>query len=226
MALRQILAVLLAALIVSGCSDSYEAAEPGPIKEGGIKEDGIEEASLLFEETGSSGEGTVTRFQVSGSRYWSRNGYTLWTVWGEELPFAERTVKLSKSKGYAGAGYGLVICQGSRFFEGREEETMLTVMINNNGQYALGKVIGSRYESIQEWTYSSSIREGPGAPNTVTVRPNGDGFVLLVNNRALGTFSDGTGPCYSGGRNGYIVVVAPSDNNTQGGVDVYFTETK
>jgi hypothetical protein len=221
MALRQIPALLLVALIIAGCSDSYEAAEPVPVESGGV-----EEAAVLFEEIGFSGEGTVTRCQVSGDQYWSRNGYTLWTVWGDELPFSERTVKMSKPKGYEGAGYGLVICQGSRFFEGREEKTMLTVMINNNGQYALGKVIGSRYESIQEWINSSFIREGPGAPNTITVRPNGDGFVLLINDRALRTFSDGTEPRHSGGRNGYIVVTAPSDNNTQGGVDVYFTEKK
>jgi hypothetical protein len=221
MVLRQIPAVLLAALIITGCSDSYETAEPDP-----IEDDGIEEAAVLFEETGFSGGWTVTRFHVSDSRYWSRNGYTLWTVWGEELPFSERTVKLSKPKGYEGAGYGLVICQGSRFFEGREEETMLTVMINNNGQYALGKVIGGRYESIQEWTNSPYIREGPGAPNTVTVRSSGDGFVLLINDCVVRAFSDGTPPYHSGGRNGYIVVTAPSDNNTQGGVDVYFTEAK
>jgi hypothetical protein len=221
MVLRQIPALLLAALMITGCSDSYETVEPGPIEDGGI-----EEAAVLFEEIGSSSRGTVTRFQTSGGRYWSRNGYTLWTVWGDELPFSERTVKLSKSKGYEGAGYGLVICQGSRFFEGREEETMLTVMINNNGQYALGKVIGSRYESIQDWTNSSFIREGAGAPNTVMVRPNGDGFVLLINDCAVRTFSDGTEPRHSGGKNGYIVVIAPSDNDAEGGVDVYFTETK
>ncbi|MDR2184335.1 MAG: hypothetical protein LBO80_01505 [Treponema sp.] len=221
MKLCQIPAVLLAALILSGCSDSYEAAEPGPVEDGGM-----EEAAVLFEETDFSGGKTVTRFQTSDSRYWSGNGYTLWTVWGDELPFTDRTVKLNKPKGYEGAGYGLVICQGARFFEGREEKTMLTVMINNNGQYALGKVIGSRYESMQGWTNSSFIREGPGAPNTITVRSNGDGFVLLINDHAIRTFSDGAEPRHSGGRNGYIVVIAPSDNNTQGGVDVYFTETK
>jgi hypothetical protein len=221
MTLHQIPAFLLAALMLAGCSDSHEAAEPDPVSDGGM-----EEAAVLFEEIGFSGGGTVTRFQTSGSQYWSRNGYTLWTVWGDALPFAERTVKMSKPNGYEGAGYGLAICQGSRFFEGREEETMLTVMINNNGQYALGKVIGSRYESIQWWTNSPLIREGPGAPNTVTVRPNGDGFVLLINDHLVRTFSDGTEPRHSGGRNGYVVVIAPSDNNTQGGVDVYFTEAK
>jgi hypothetical protein len=211
---------ILAALMAGGCSESSSPTETP------VESDGVEQADLLFEEINSSGEGITTRFHPGSGRYWSRNGYTLWTVWGDDEPFTERTVNMTKTKGYGGAGYGLVFCQGIRGQGESAAPTMLTVMINTNGQYALGKVIGGRYEDVQWWTNTSLLREGPGAPNTVTVRYTGEEFILLLNGQIARTFKDETEPRHSAGRNGYIAVIAPADKFPEGEVDVYFTEKK
>jgi hypothetical protein len=186
-------------------------------------------ASELFKEVGSEVGSTVTRMRTNDPQYWSQRGYTLWTAWGEDdlRPFTERTVTVSKAKGYGGAGYGLVICQGTRAVGGKEAETMLTVMINNSGQYALGKVIGGRYEDIAWWASSPHINSiGDGAPTTIRVAYAEGKFSLYFNDSFVRDFADVIAPVHSGGRDGYIVVIAPYDRFPEDEVDVYFTERR
>jgi hypothetical protein len=215
--------VLAPALLLGACLGPYEPKDEIPEETGGFAL-----VSELFEEISESGGGKTTRFHTNDNRYWSEYGYTLWTVWGDDtlIPFAERTVTMSKPKGFASACYGMVICQGTRPAEGKNTLTMLTVMINNAGQYALGKVIGGRYEEILELTLSPYLQAGTGAPNTLRVEYNGGIFSLFINGEFTHSFTDAIEPVHSGGRNGYIVVIAPIDKFPEGEVDVYFTETK
>jgi hypothetical protein len=143
------LAALGLALAVTGCGGPYEAGDSKEEGSGGGAGYGL--VSELFKETGETAAGeTVTRFQTNDGKYWTERGYTAWTVWGTEGPedFTGRKVRVSKKQGSASAGYGLVLCQGVREAEGKQVATMLTVMINNEGKYAIGKVIGGRYDSL------------------------------------------------------------------------------
>jgi hypothetical protein len=187
-------------------------------------------ASGLFEEGEADAEGNVTtRLRTNDPAYWSGNGYTLWTAWGDEgigSEFAERTVTVSKLKGDTQAGYGLVICEGIREVGGEAKETMLVFMINNAGEYAIGKVLGGRYESQVWWTRSAAIRPGLGAPNEVTVRRNGEAFEVQANGETINEYVEGDEPKHSGGRNGYVAVISPLDRFPQNEVDIYYTERK
>ena len=133
---------------------------------------------------------------------------------------------MSKSKGYAGACYGLVICAGQRVVDGETVETMLTVMINNEGQSALGKVKGGRYEPLLDLTRTANLNTGVGAPNTIWVTYSGDTFSLYINDFFEREFTDTREPVHYEGRDGYIVVIAPADRFPEGEVDVYFTERR
>jgi len=226
---------LLRVLVIAQCMISLAACEMGGSiskstnqKEG--EEPNFEMASELFEDVGTENGKQVTRFKTNDARYWSQLGYTLWTAWGIDnfVDFSERTVEVSKPKGYSGAGYGMVICQGTREVNGKAVQTMLTVMINNNGQYAIGKAIGGRYEDILWWTASPYINNiGAGSPTTIRVVGHGAGlFSLYINGNYIRDFIDTTEPIHSGGRNGYIVVIAPADIFPQGEVDVYFSEQR
>jgi hypothetical protein len=221
---RSFIIVSLAALLLAGCRNQYGSEE-----ETSPKEPPFAEESSLFDEKLNGNCGTTTRVYVNDMRYWTERGYTLWTAWDGEgtETFGERTVTMSKSRGYEAAGYGLVICQGVRAAGDKKEPTMLTVMINTAGQYALGKVTGGQYESLVWWTESGMLRKGYGAPNEVTVRREGEEFKLIINGEEIQSFVDDTEPRHKGGKNGYIVVLAPQDRFDQGReVDVYFTEYK
>jgi len=188
---------------------------------------GIKEASELFIELEEELDGKVTtRLHTNDKKYYGINGSTLWTVWGEEEDFKEREVKMSKAKGSAAAGYGLVICHGVREVEGKEEETMLVVMINNQGEYAIGKVIGGKYDSLVWWTKSGAIRGWAGAPNEIKISKEEEEFIVSGNGAEITRFVDAEEPRHTGGKNGYVVVISPQDRNTGNEVDVYFTEKK
>ena len=193
-----------------------------------INSGAFEAASELFEEAGEEGGLTTVRFHTNDNRYWSEYGHTVLTVWGEEheKPFTERTIIMSKPKGFASACYGALICHALRNVEGKDTETMLCVMINNEGQYALGKVIGGRYEALLNLTFSPYLNTGAGAPNKMRLTYEAGLFSLYFNGAFVQTFNDANEPVHFAGRNGYVVVIAPYDKFPEGEVDVYFTEQR
>jgi hypothetical protein len=215
---------VVAALALGACVSPYEGDTPDQRGE----QKGFEQTTHLFEEQGETGGERTVRFHTNDVRYWSEYGYTVWTVWGESEAeeFTGRTVKMSKAKGFAGACYGLVICEGKRMVEGEAKVTMLTVMINNEGQYALGKVIDGRYEAVLDLTRTVHLNRGVGAPNTIWISRDGGVFSMYVNGVFERSFTDSREPVYYEGRNGYIVVIAPVDRFPEGEVDVYFTERR
>ncbi|QQO10705.1 hypothetical protein [Breznakiella homolactica] len=217
-------ALFLAAAVLGGCAQPQGAADEEAGEDGGMAL-----VNELFVAT-ETAAGTVTRFTTSDPQYWSRNGFTVWTVWdeGAKDPFEERTVLVNKPKGNSSAGYGLVICQGTREVGGENTVTMLTVMVNNNGEYALGKVIGGNYESKQWWTATSYLTSGEGMVNTLTVTYTAASqeYLLKINGYDVQRFTDELAPVHTGGRNGYVVVISPVDRFPASEVDVYFTEEK
>ena len=212
-------------MLYASCSNSYRAEEEVPDNGGGIHL-----ASDEFVEGLANTEGEVTtRFYTNDPKYWGLNGTTLWTVWGLEAPtdaFVEREVMMSKAKGDVSAGYGLVICQGERQVEGAAEKTMLVVMINNKGEYTIGKVIGGLYEVIEWWTANAALNAGAGVPNRIKVRKESGAYVVYAGSIEITRFVDDEEPIHNGGRNGYVVVISSLDRLPTDEVDVLFTEKK
>lgn len=187
----------------------------------------FELVSDLFDET-IDGLMTTTSLTMNDEKYWSINGYTLWTVWGTEVPsdtFTERTATMHKSDGNKDAGYGLVLCQGQR---GTYGNTMLTLMINVEGYYTIGKVVDAKYEPLFDWEKCEYINQGFGVDNTIRVVYDSGSrlFSLYINGFFIQTFKDEDAPVHSGGKNGYLVVISPQDTFPAEYVDVEFKETK
>ena len=187
--------------------------------------------SHLFEPLGGGGVGGI-KFYTTDPKYRTQSGYTLWAY--NSAPsgvFIERTVRLSKPTGDNLAGYGVIICSGQQEIDGKSEIVFLTIMINNNGQYAVGKVTGGSYKPLVPWkTHSALI--GSGLINKIKiVRDNTLGsenqYFLHFNDvhyPASDFFVDNEAPlCEGYGRNGYIVVISPTDLNGSA-VEVYFYE--
>jgi hypothetical protein len=216
--------ILTCTILFCGCLQNYTTEKNND------ENKGIIQASELYKETEPNGSGDVTtRFYTNETKYRSLDGCTLWTDWGDEEitdTFIERTVTTSKVKGNNRAGYGMLICRGLRETDNGPETTMLAILINNSGEYAIGKVIGAKYENLVWWTANSAIRSGLGAPNEIKVWKDNEYFVLEANRFELARFIDGEEPKHSGGRNGYAVVISSLDRLPKDAVDVYFTEQK
>jgi hypothetical protein len=220
---------VLVLLLAGSCLSPYDGGEDSGLPE----EDGtIAAVSELFTTTDESGNPRLTRFYTNDSKYRTPWGYTLWTA-GDgtaTTPFTARTLSVRKPSGDARAGYGIVICEAIRDGEGISERVFLTVMINNNREYAIGKVRGASYESLVWWTASENLVGGGGMSNQIKVElvlGTTDTYKLYLNDMVeeVLTFVDsGLPPCAAVGRNGYIVVIAPADLNNSG-VEVWFNET-
>jgi hypothetical protein len=122
----------------------------------------------------------------------------------------------------------MVLCHALRTVDGVVVPVMLTVMINNNGQYVIGKVVDGNFSYISQWTATTRLDAGSGQENTITVQYQGDNkYLLKFNGMDIREFSDEEEPrCGGVGKNGYVVVIAPSDLNgvNNASVEVWFKE--
>ena len=215
--------------ILAACLSPYNGGNGGnggtglPNNGGGF--DALSELFLPI----NDGTQNTTNFFTNDPKYRNPSGYTLWTYCSDASDFIERTVTVKKTLGNIRAGFGLVICSNQRQINGQAQTVFLTVMINNNQEYAVGKVIGASYTSLLPslWYYSNRINEGIGWENAIKiVKDNYDSnkYHLYINGYWVNDFSDNEQPqCNGQGRNGYIVVIAQDDLNG-GAVAVNFSE--
>jgi len=168
-----------------------------------------------------------TRFLAYDPKYRTPTGYTLWSYCSENEIFQERTVIVRKPSGNLIAGYGLIICAAPRTVKGRTETIFLTIMINNNQQYTVGKVTGASYVPLVNWTTGGGLRKGVGMENTIRVEKdetNPNKYHLFFNGVFEVLFVDEEEPhCEGTGRNGYLVVITPDDLDNKS-VEVWFSE--
>ena len=177
-----------------------------------------------------SSDPNIIRFFTNDPKYRTPYGYTLWSYGGSSpATFVDRTVRVYKTMGSLIAGYGIIICSSQQLVNNRLETVFLTVMINNSGQYAIGKVIGGSYTHIRGWTSNNYLVKGI-VNNKIRVKkkdgPNDENtYELFFNDAKKGEdFTDAEEPhCKEYGQNGYIVVISPDDLN-KSSVEVWFVE--
>jgi hypothetical protein len=220
---------MVVAAALTGCLSPYEGSGEG---EGTLPVTGqpAAEASALFSDEGSGDDGRrVTRFYTADRKYRTVRGYTLWTAGDgtEGTAFTDRTVVVRKATGNMAAGYGVVICEGVRPVGGVNERVFLTVLVNNQGEYAAGKVYGGRYESLIWWTRDEALLAGSGVGNEIRIVRDGvdpNRYHVHFNGTEVTTLTDSEGPrCGGIGRSGYVVVIAP-DDLAGAGVEAWFEE--
>ena len=183
----------------------------------GVEETKIEQNATLFQ---GSGEEGITTFRTNDKGYLKGGkGSTLWTVMTNhgEGRFEEITVEVSKTSGNALGGYGVVFCiQGNR---------MLSVLINKDRQYAIGKITGGRYEKLQEWKPSLKLHKGD-IVNNINIKKDGSQFVLSFNGQEETRFSDTKEGKLEVGEAGYAVVISPEEEFPQNSVEVRFKKIR
>ena len=219
-----IIAVIIILLTLSSCLSPYT----------GDDDDGLPEPTTpivnsdLFIPDNSTGKNVYT-LNTNDPKYRTPSGYTLWTITSDALEFNERTIIAQKPHGSSIAGYGMIICYAQRTVGDSQVPVFLTVMVNNNKQYAIGKIINASYNHLVHWTEGQGLLKGVGLTHKIKVvrdKDNPNKYNLYINDVFERTFTDDEVPrCEGMGRNGLIVVIAPSDLNNSS-VEVRFEEEK
>jgi hypothetical protein len=166
----------------------------------------IEEQSELFVNNGSG----WTLFLLNDTQY-KGTSYTFWKHLGN-IGDTTRGIEMNliKESGSYLGGYGY-------FFEGGDVsgygECMLVVLLQKDGNYAIGKVIAGSYQSVKGWKSSVYLRQGYGVQNTIGVKKNSDTneYVVTINGAEETRFIDAEDPVCNGNGVGVVAVVTSGE---------------
>lgn len=204
--------------IICSCELTPYVKEKGTLN---LEEVNVKEETLLFNQKNS--EETVYEFITNNPKFLNKNGYTFWSVPYENSQdfFEPVTVTVCKESGRSEAGYGIVFCKQ----ELNGKSFMLTVLINGNGLYTVGKVIeGSFYYLDKGWKSSASIKRGLGVKNKISVTYDSEKklFDLCINDFKITSFSTSENISFSNSKSGFAVVIANNETFPVNPVKVTF----
>ncbi len=179
-----------------------------------------EEKTVLFEEDEQK---SCYVFETNDTDYLTANGYTLWSLpyVNTEDDFVPYTVRATKQSGRSEAGFGIVFCEQ----EIDEKPFMLTVLINSNGLYAIGKIADGVFYHINDgWKKSDYIYSGSGVSNSISVMFDSESkaFILRINNYDITTFTISENISFKNSRAGFAVVIAGNEDFPNNPVKVTF----
>lgn len=181
----------------------------------------VKEETSLFNQENSDDQSY--EFVTNDTRFLNRNGYTFWSVpyVNTHDDFEPVTVTVRKESGRSEAGFGIVFCKQ----ELNGKSYMLTVLINGNGLYTVGKVIeGSFYYLDKGWKPSDSINRGQGVNNKISVSYDSESklFYLYINDYKVTSFSTSENITFKNSKSGFAVVIANNETFPSNPVKVTF----
>lgn len=192
----------------------YTSCELAPFEEGtnpvNPEQTTIQEETTMFV---SNVQNENFIFETNDTNYLNTNGYTLWTVpnVNSNDNFKPISVEVTKESGRSEAGYGIVFCEQKI----ENKPFMLTVLINTNGYYAIGKLSNGIFSHINDgWKSSSYIFRGIGAKNTISVTYDNSSknFMLKINGYEITSFTVSEQFVFKNSRSGYVVVIANNES--------------
>lgn len=180
----------------------------------------MREENTLFE-TGA--DNCVFMFETNDTKYLGANGYTIWSVpyINTSDTFDEFTVETVKENGRTEAGFGIIFCAQQI----NEKPFMLTVMINANGFYTVGKITNGVYCHINEgWRNCRYIRKGLGVKNRLCISYDNErqNYILKINGYEITEFTVSENITFKNSRKGFAVVIANNENFPSSSVKVTF----
>lgn len=181
-----------------------------------------EENSLYTDET----ETGIYVFETNETRYLNRNGYTVWTTKdiNEADSFEPITVSVMKQSGRSEAGFGIVFC--AQEIEGKP--FLITVLINTDGLYTVGKVVDGVFSHLNKgWQGSYNINRGYGIRNVINVSYDDDKkyFLLMINGNETTVFTVSEDFTFKNSRSGFVTVIANNEDFPRKPVKVTFEKT-
>lgn len=161
--------------------------------------------------------------RTNDTKYLMPGGYTAHEITNAST-VTNVSAEVSRQSGSTTAGYGIV-------FAARKKGAaayMLSVMINTQKMYTVGKFAEGNYITIKDWTITDCLRSGYGKSNKISVSVASDKSITVsLNDVAVYTFKDtpyGSIPALYSGGHGYIVVIPEVENFPESFAEVTFIE--
>lgn len=181
----------------------------------------VKEETSLFNQENSDDQSY--EFVTNDTRFLNSNGYTFWSVpyVNTHDDFEPVTVTVRKESGRSEAGFGIVFCKQ----ELNGKSYMLTVLINGNGLYTVGKVIEGSFHYLDKgWKPSDSINRGQGVNNKISVSYDSEKklFNLYINDYKVTSFSTSEDIIFKNSKSGFAVVIANNETFPANPVKVTF----
>lgn len=219
MKIGRIFAFCMAAAVCVSCSLEPFDENPLPVGPTDSKPTISEESTMFVKEEKSD----VYVFQTNDRKYLGSRGYTLWGVKNinQSDRFEPLSVQITKQGGRAEAGFGMVFCEQ----EIENKSFLLTVLLNANGLYAIGKIVDGAFIHLNNgWVESEFINKGLGVSNdiSVTYSEEKECFNLKINGQEITSFSVAEEISFKNSRSGYVVVIASDENFPSKPVKVIF----
>lgn len=221
MKITKLFPVLVFIPVLSSCTLTvYEGESQESVPEEILS---IEEENSMYTDETDTG---IYVFETNDTRYLNRNGYTVWTTKNinEADSFEPITVSVMKQSGRSEAGFGIVFCSQ----EIDDKPFLITVLINTNGLYRVGKVVDGVFSHLNKgWQSSYNINKGYGIRNVITVSYDDDKkyFQLTINGFETTAFTVSENFTFKDSRSGFVTVIANNEDFPRKPVKVTFEKT-
>ncbi len=204
-----VISIVFCSVFLASCNLDWQ---PGGWS-GGTGEGGVEVSTELFRPTGLVNEWIFSTNDTTNALPYGKSFW--YPAEDSQEPFERWSLIATKDGGERYAGYGMILCHGSRECgeDGEERETMLTVMIRCDGYFQVAEVLGTDYRPFENWLPNDAIEQEYGRENKLTVEREANGvFTLLINDIDVYRFVDDEEPYHSGGTQGFLAVVSPHED--------------
>lgn len=166
-------------------------------------------------------------FETNNEEYLKESGYTLWSenYTNTSKNFEKIVCTVLKENGDSRAGYGIVFCCSTK---SADENYLLTVMINKEGEYNVGKVVNGFFSSIsngwKECNFLNRALENKIEVNYMTSGEHINEFELKLNDVVVTYFADSENiqPVFENSKYGFVACIGPSEDFEYTTVNVKF----
>lgn len=213
------LGIALTAMVFIGCDLPQKDINYPP---SGLPDDGLANVQKYEDVFVQSAPGT---FEVNTNQemFLSEYGYTLWCEkhHNNTAFFIPMRVEVEKLAGRTEGGYGIVFCAVT---ESENNNYLLTVMINNDQKYNIGKVKNGIFTTLSNgWQQCLYLKSGLNMKNTIEVQyvlndeenpEHNNKFEVKLNGYVVMYFNDPAvyNPTFKDTNYGYVVVVTPYED--------------
>lgn len=225
------LGIALTAMVFIGCDLPQKDMDYSHL---GALEDSFEKVQKYEDVFVQSAPGT---FEVNTNQemFLSEYGYTLWCEKHHNSTdlFIPMKVEIEKLAGRTEGGYGIVFCA---LTESENKNYLLTVMINNDQKYNIGKVKNAIFTTLSNgWQQCLYLKSGLNMKNTIEVQyvlndeenpEHNNKFEVKLNGYVVMYFNDPAvyNPTFKDTNYGYVVVVTPYEDFSKSRLWVKFKD--
>ena len=160
--------------------------------------------------------------KTNDSKYLIPGGYTAYKI-TDKATVNSVTADVSKQHGSSTAGYGILFAMRKK----NNSDYMLSVMINTQRMYSIGKFAEGNYIKIKDWTVSNCLKGGYGVSNRISVSTSNKIITVKLNGVEVYTFQDTpteSTPALTTGAHGYVAVIPENENFPESFMEVLFIE--